>query len=454
MSSEEQPNVVQLPSSGESQEQGERRYQPSGPNKVVLIGIAIILLAFGGFGTWAATAPLDSASVAPGTVVVESNRKAIQHLDGGVIKNIVVGNGDAVQPGQVLVQLDATEQKANVESVRAKLDSALARQARLLAERDGKDTIDFPKELERRSDKPEVRAIMAGERSSFTERRRTRQGQVAIQKQKIARLEQQINGVRAQLASKDRQTQILSDELKSLRKLHEQGLFPKTRVLQRERQLAKLEGDMGADQASIARAQAQISKAELQIEQVRQEFQEKVVSELRKVEDRVTELRKKLVMANERLARTTITAPQAGVVQNMQVHTEKSAVVRPGQQIMQIIPDNDELIIEAEVKPRDIDRVEEGQKAEVRISAFEMRTTPVLFGKVETVSADRIVPKESDKAFYKARVHIGADELEKLGGKKLQAGMPAQVFIKTGERTMLQYLINPLTDAMSTAFTS
>jgi len=454
MSSEEQPNVVQLPSSGESQEQGERRYQPSGPNKVVLIGIAIILLAFGGFGTWAATAPLDSASVAPGTVVVESNRKAIQHLDGGVIKNIVVSNGDAVQPGQVLVQLDATEQKANVESVRAKLDSALARQARLLAERDGKDTIDFPKELERRSDKPEVRAIMAGERSSFTERRRTRQGQVAIQKQKIARLEQQINGVRAQLASKDRQTQILSDELKSLRKLHEQGLFPKTRVLQRERQLAKLEGDMGADRASIARAQAQISKAELQIEQVRQEFQEKVVSELRKVEDRVTELRKKLVMANERLARTTITAPQAGVVQNMQVHTEKSAVVRPGQQIMQIIPDNDELIIEAEVKPRDIDRVEEGQKAEVRISAFEMRTTPVLFGHVETVSADRIVPKESDKAFYKARVRIGADELEKLGGKKLQAGMPAQVFIKTGERTMLQYLINPLTDAMSTAFTS
>ena len=454
MSSEEQPNVVQLPSSGESQEQGERRYQPSGPNKVVLIGIAIILLAFGGFGTWAATAPLDSASVAPGTVVVESNRKAIQHLDGGVIKNIVVSNGDVVQPGQVLVQLDATEQKANLESVRAKLDSALARQARLLAERDGKDTIDFPKELERRSDKPEVRAIMAGERSSFTERRRTRQGQVAIQKQKIARLEQQINGVRAQLASKDRQTQILSDELKSLRKLHEQGLFPKTRVLQRERQLAKLEGDMGADRASIARAQAQISKAELQIEQVRQEFQEKVVSELRKVEDRVTELRKKLVMANERLARTTITAPQAGVVQNMQVHTEKSAVVRPGQQIMQIIPDNDELIIEAEVKPRDIDRVEEGQKAEVRISAFEMRTTPVLFGHVETVSADRIVPKESDKAFYKARVRIGADELEKLGGKKLQAGMPAQVFIKTGERTMLQYLINPLTDAMSTAFTS
>jgi len=454
MSTEEQPNVVQLPSAGDGQERDERPYQPSGPNKVVLIGIAIILVAFAGFGTWAAMAPLDSASVAPGTVVVESNRKAIQHLEGGVIENIVVSNGDRVQRGQVLVQLDATEAKANVESIRAKLDSALARRARLLAERDGKESISFPKELQRRSDQPQVRSIMAGERGSFAERRRTRQGQVAIQEQKISRLEQEISGVRAQLASKRRQTEILTNELKSLRKLHEQGLFPKTRVLQRERQLAQLEGDIGADQASIARAQAEISKAELQIEQVRQEFQEKVVAELRKVEDRVTELRKQLIGANEKLARTTITAPQAGVVQNMQVHTERSAVVRPGQQIMQIIPANDELIIEAEVKPRDIDRVKEDQKAEVRISAFEMRTTPVLFGKVETVSADRIVPKEGDQAFYKARVRIGPEELEKLGDRKLQAGMPAQVFIKTGERTMLEYLINPLTDAMSTAFTS
>ncbi|SDG19761.1 HlyD family secretion protein/membrane fusion protein, epimerase transport system [Limimonas halophila] len=454
MSSEEQPNVVQLPSAGDSQERDDRPYQPSGPNKAVLIGIAIIMVAFAGFGTWAAMAPLDSASVAPGTVVVESNRKTVQHLDGGVIKNILVQNGDAVKRGEVLVQLDGTEAKAQVESVRAKLDSALARRARLLAERDGKASIDFPEELTRRRDQPQVRAIMAGERSSFAERQRTREGQVAIQKQKIQRLEQEIGGVRAQLASKRRQTDILTNELKSLRKLHEQGLFPKTRVLQRERQLAQLEGDIGADQASIARAQAQISKAELQIEQVRQEFQEKVVSELRKVEDRVTELRKQLVMANEKLARTTISAPQAGVVQNMKIHTEDSAVVRPGQKIMQIIPTDDELIVEAEVKPRDIDQVKEGQKAEVRLSAFDMRTTPVLFGKVKTVSADRIVREENNKSFYKARVKIGSEELEKLGGKKLQAGMPAQVFIKTGERTMLEYLINPLTEAMSTAFKS
>lgn len=437
---------------------GKRPYQPGSPYRVVAIGAAIILLAFVGLGTWAALAPLDSAALAPGTVAVESNRKVVQHPEGGVVEKIAVSEGDRVQENDLLIELEPTEEQANYEAVRQKLNAALARQARLQAERAGAATIGFPQELHKQAeDSAQARQAMATERNQFEERRRSIQGQIAIQKEKISQLEEKISGLKAQRSSMERQVTILRDELTGLRELYEQGYYPRTRILQMEREMARLEGEIGSTTASIAQAQNSISEAQLQIEQIRQQFNEKVAQALSEVEDQLSELRQRLVVTSLKLSRTSIRAPQDGVVQNMKVHTI-GGVIRPGEEIMQIIPVQDRLIIEAEVAPRDIDIVSAGQSAEVRMSALKGRTTPTLIGNVVNVSADRIVQEQQgqqgqgQRSFYKARIEIPPDELQKLGNQKLQAGMPAEVLINTGEQTVLDYLIRPITDAMSRGF--
>jgi HlyD family secretion protein/epimerase transport system membrane fusion protein len=433
-----------------------RPYQPGSPYKVVLIGAAIILAAFVGLGTWAALAPLDSAALAPGTVTVESNRKLVQHPEGGVVERIAVAEGDRVSEGELLIKLDPTEEQANYEAVRQKLNSALARRARLIAERNNADSIDFPRELMQQAEdgSTQARQVMAAERSQFQERRRSLDGQIAIQREKINQLQEKITGLRAQRSSNERQVAIMRDELQGLRELYEQGYYPRTRILQMERELARLDGQIGSATASIAQAQNSISEARLQIEQVRQQFMEKVAQALSEVEDQIAELRQRFVVAAQKLSRTGIRAPQDGVVQNMTIHTV-GGVIRAGEEIMQVIPVQDRLIVEAEVSPRDIDIVEEGQDAEVRMSALSGSTTPTLIGKVQHVSPDRMVQQQEggqNRSFFKARVEIPPDELKKLGTQKLQAGMPAEVLINTGEQTVLDYLIRPITDAMARGF--
>ena len=447
-------NVVQLPAAENADDGEEPVYKPGSPYRVVLIGAAIILAAFGGLGLWAATAPLDSAARAPGTVTVESNRKVVQHLDGGVVREILVSDGDRVKEGELLLRLDRIEKMASRDAVQHKLDSAQALHARLVAERDGLDTIPFPKGLlERRADSDTVREAIDGERNQFRERQQSIQGRVSVQREKIAQFRNEIDGLESQRSSRERQVEILRDELVDLRALSQNGFFPRSRILQRERELARLEGEIGSNSASMARAQNRISEARLQIQQVRQEFNEKVVRELREVEDKISDLREQLIIASAKLERTRITAPQDGVVQNLSVHT-LGAVIRPGDDIMQVIPVQDKLIIEAEVMPNDIDIVNEGQVADVRLTALQSRTTPTLKGTVMGLSADRIVEegRQNERAFYKARIEISAEELKRLGTQRLQAGMPAEVMINTGERTMLDYMIRPLTDAMARGF--
>lgn len=456
--SEKSGEVVEFGRSGENADAAaaSRPYQPGSPYKVVLIGAAIVLAAFVGLGTWAALAPLDSAALAPGTVAVESNRKVVQHPEGGVVERIVVQEGARVSENELLIKLDPTEEQANFKAVRQKLNSALARRARLIAERENADEIDFPQELVQQAEdgSAQARQVMAAERNQFRERRQSLQGQVAIQHEKIGQLEEKIAGLQAQRASNERQVEIMRDELQGLRELFEQGYYPRTRILQMERELARLDGQIGSATASIAQAQNSISEARLQIEQVRQQFNEKVAQALSETEDQIAELRQRLVVAGQKLQRTAIRAPQDGVVQNMTVHTV-GGVIRAGEEIMQVIPVQDRLIIEAEVSPRDIDIVQEGQNAEVRMSALSGRTTPTLVGTVKHVSPDRVVQQQDggqSRSFYKARVEIPPEELEKLGTQKLQAGMPAEVLINTGEQTVLDYLIRPITDAMARGF--
>jgi HlyD family secretion protein/epimerase transport system membrane fusion protein len=296
-----------------------------------------------------------------------------------------------------------------------------------------------------------VREAIAGERQTFNERQQSVEGRVAVEREKIGQLRDEIAGLEAERASAERQVEILRNELIDLRQLSEKGFFPKSRILQRERELARLEGQIGSITARMARSEKSISEARLQIQQIRQEFNEKVVSEKREVEDRIAKLREELVIAAQKLSRTRITAPQAGIVHNLNIHTI-GGTVQPGKPIMNIVPVQDKLIIEAEVSPRDVDIVGAGQDAKVRMTALQARTTPVLTGKVVRISPDRITNQEQDRSFYKARIEIPGEELKKLGGQKLQAGMPAEVLINTGERTVLDYILKPLTDAMARGF--
>jgi len=265
----------------------------------VLIGAVIVFVAFVGLGTWAALAPLDSAALAPGTVTVESNRKVLQHPEGGVIREISVTDGARVREGDILVELDPTEPQANFEAVRQKLNSALARRARLKTERANEATIEFPQELAQQAEQGEAQArqVMAAARNQFRERRQSLQGQTAIQRERISQIEQKIAGLKAQRSSSERQVAIMRDELAGLRELYEKGYYPRTRILEMERQLAGLDGQIGSTTASIAQARNSISEARLKIEQLKQEFNQEVARSLSEVEDQVAELRQQLVVA-------------------------------------------------------------------------------------------------------------------------------------------------------------
>lgn len=425
---------------------------PGNARPVIWIGALIVLLAFGGFGAWAALAPLDSAVQAEGTIVVESNRKVVQHLEGGIVRTIHVNDGDVVQKGQIVVTLDKTEPQARVSMLRKQLDGALALEARLLAERDGRDAIDFPEDLLARAGfEPHATQIVSGQRTQFIERRRSLEGQVRIFEQRIVQSRDEIRGMEAQIDSRERQIAILEDELGGLRTLYEKGHAPRSRILAMEREQVRLEGEIGADQAGVARAQNGIGEAEMQITQLRQQMREEVVTQLQEVQDRLADLEERYIVASDVLERRELRAPQSGVVQNLAVHT-LGGVVQPGNEVMQVIPQNDRLVVEGRIPPQDIDRVLVGQEADVRMTALNPRSTPVLYGRVVTVSADRLEDEQDGTPYYRARVEVSDAEIARLGTETLRAGMPAQVLIKAGERTVADYLLKPLSDAMSRSF--
>lgn len=425
---------------------------PSNPRLPILVGALIIFLAFGGLGTWAAVAPLSSAVVAPGTVMVESNRKEVQHFEGGIVEEILVREGDQVKMGQVLVRLKPTQAKATAAMVSNQYRNFQAMEARLIAERDGDEIVRFPPDLLAVAETdPEIREFVDGQLSQFEERRKSLEGQIGLLESRIAQLRQEIEGLKVQKASKERQVNLYNEELVGLRELYEKGWYSRTRILAMERELARLEGEIGGDVSNMARAEKGIGEAELQIIQTRQKFREEVVSQLRDVQAQLADLRERSTVATDILERTAIRAPQDGVVQNLKLHTT-GGVVRPGDVLMEIVPSDDKLIIEAQVSPLDIDNVRTGQMAEVQFSAFKSRNLPVIEGEVILVSPDRLVDERQNQAYYAARVRVPEKELHKLGDKhRLQAGMPATVLIQTGERTVLDYFLKPLEDAMTRA---
>lgn len=423
-------------------------YLPGEAGRSIRFGWLVVLVTFVGFGGWASLAPLASAVSASATVVVEGRKKAVQHLEGGMIHSIHVQEGQYVEKEQLLVRLEDTQVSSTAARLRTQLDDALALEARLIAERDDARQLVFSPELQERRTHGAAEVMTLQERQ-FQERRLSLEGQVAILEQKIAQHEEEIAGLRAQREAAHNQIRIYKEELVGVRDLYKQGYYPRSRVLAMEREVARLEGEEGANQASMSRAEKGIGEAKLQIIQTLQKFKEEVVNQLREVQAQAADLRERLLVAKDVLKRVDILAPQAGLVQNLQVSTV-GGVVAPGQTMMEIVPKDDQLLIEAQVSPVDVDVIHAGQEAEVRFVAFKLRATPIILGKVRTVSGDRLVEQRTQAPYYLVRIDTTPEELAKLGkDKKVQAGMPVEVLIQVGSRTTLEYLLKPLTDAFA-----
>lgn len=417
----------------------------------ILAGLAILAVMIGGFGTWAAVAPLSGALVAPGVVTVETNRKTVQHLEGGIVLELRAREGDVVQRNDVLIRLEDTRVKAQLAVIDGRLEVLMAREARLAAERDDVDRIAFPEALRRRMSAPKVAEILRGQSEVFAARRSAFQGSISVLEQRAAQLREEIHGLQAQHAAKARQIEIIVKELRDLRELYEKGLVPRPRMLALEREKERLVGETGQHLADVARAEKAIGETELQTVQLRHTTRETAVTELREVEAEIFDLAERRVVFQDELERIEIRAPQAGQVVGVSVHTV-GAVIKPGQPLMDIVPREDRLVVEARLRPEDVDKVAPGSKAHVRFSAFDRDTTPEVSGEVTTVSADRLTEQTGQEPYYAVRVSIAADQVARLGQLQLRAGMPAEVFIQTGDRTALSYLMKPFSDALRRSF--
>ena len=414
-------------------------------------GAFLLIAFFAGFGGWAALAPLSSATVAEGVIRVETHRKTVQHLEGGIVREILVNEGDKVTAGQVLMRLDKTQSGTTVSVLQDQQDALLALQARLEAERDGLDAIQFPPELSARQSDPKVATVVGGQQKIFDTRRQSLRAQLGILSQRVEQLGSEIAGHKAQLVSANEQIQLTQEEIATVTDLLNRGLERKPRLLALQRQQSYLEGSRGEQLGAIAKAQQEIGEAKLQSADLLDKRSSEIALELRDTQSRLLENRQKLGAAVDVDNRMEVVAPVSGQVVDLKVHT-LGGVVRPGDALLDIVPQSDELVVEARVRPVDIDAVHAGQSAQVALTAYKQRTTPRLDGRLATVSADALIDESRHISYYSAEIHIDSSELAKLNGVQLYPGMPAEVMIVTGERTLLQYFIQPVIDSFHRAF--
>ncbi|TPL10210.1 HlyD family type I secretion periplasmic adaptor subunit [Mesorhizobium sp. B2-4-14] len=417
----------------------------------VVGGLAVIGLMFCGFGGWAATAPLTSAAVAPGVVKVDSNRKTIQHLEGGIIREILVREGDAVKKGQVLVRLDGLDAGSDRDTIRDQLDALLASEARLTAQRDSLAQIAFPAELLARRGEPNVAEALAGQERIFSDQAEVLKSQVEVWQQRSAQYEAQISALVSQIDATERQIPSLREELDGAQILLKKGFGVKSRALGLERQIAASEGDAGANRARIESLRQQIAEADAQIENVKASQVKTASDDLRDVQTKRFELEKTLAKIGARADRRDIHAPEDGVVMNLRYFTP-GGVIAPGGDILDLVPVQDKMVLEVKVQPLDIDVVRPGLPATVRLVAFKQRVTPTVEGILTRVSADALVEERSGATYFSATVEVNADQLKELPNVKLYPGMPVDVSIVTGRRTMLEYLYQPLAESFAHAF--
>jgi membrane fusion protein, type I secretion system len=418
----------------------------------LVAGLAVVVLLVGGVGGWATTASLAGAVLAHGTVVVDSNVRKVQHPTGGVVGEIRVNDGDRVNAGDLLIRLDETVTRANLGIVIKQLDELAIRQARFAAERDGAETIVIPESLARRQEDPEVERIIAGERMFFDSRRAARAGQRAQLRERIIQLKDEIAGIEAQQQAKTHELALINKELEGLEKLWAKNLVSMSKYTATQREAARLAGECGQLVAQAAQARGKIAEIELQILQLDQDLRAEVMKDLREAQAKEAELNERRAVAEDQLKRIEIRAPQSGVVHQLAVHTV-GGVVTPSELIMLIVPESDALVIEAKIAPQDIDHVHTGGSAHVRLPAFNQRTTPEFAGTVSRVAADVTKEQQTGQSYYVARIALPDGGLTQLGDHlRLIPGMPAEVHIRTSDRTALSYLVKPLRDQFVKAF--
>jgi HlyD family secretion protein len=413
--------------------------------------LRVLIVSGGVAGGWATLVPWSGAVVLPGTLVVESSVKKVQHPTGGVVADIAVRDGMHVDAGNLLVRLDETQVRASGQMLVNQLDQVRMRAARLIAERDGAPEIRIPDNFAARMSDAGIAQLVASEKSQFNARASARRGQTDLLQSNIGQFKEQIGGLEAQIASKTSQLSIIAGELTGVQELYGKGLVPLTRLTTLQREAARLEGERGQLTSAIAEAKAKIGQAQLQIVKVEQDFRTEVLKDLRETQDKESEFTEKNIAAQDQLQRIDIRAPTTGTIHQLSVHTI-GGVIRAGDVILEIVPDSDDLEIEARLPPNEIDQVRRAQTAFMRFSAFNQRTTPQVEGAVSYVSADLAHDTQTNAAYYSVRVTLPGDERRRLGEVKLVAGMPVEVFLQTGSRTMMSYLLKPIADQFHRMF--
>ena len=409
------------------------------------LGYAIIVFTFLILGGWSAVAKLDSAVVAQGIVANQSNKRTVQHLEGGIIQEILVREGQRVQEGQVLFRVDSITAKASFDVQRSQLDFSLAQEARLVAERDSADSISFPEELQSRGDDPAVARAISDQTKQFQERRASLLGQVGLLESKIREYQNEIDGLTRERDATNGQLGFINQELKDVNYLLGQDLVPKSRALALEREKSRLEGVIGRSTADQARAENGIGEQKLQIRQIRQKFLEEVAGQILEVRQKIADLGEKLRVAKDVLNRVDVVAPVSGTLQNLRVFTV-GGVIRAGEPLVDVVPEHDSLIIQARISPLDMERVLPGMRAEVRFPSFQSNLIPLILGHLVTVSQDRLTDEATKQPYFLAQVT--AEDVPDAVREHLIAGMPAEVVMPSGERTILDYLVKPMKDRM------
>lgn len=418
---------------------------------LALLGGAGVALFAGTVGVWAVATTLSGAVVANGQFVVDGNVKKVQHPTGGIVGELKVREGDRVEQDQVVIRLDDTVTRSNLQVVTKQLDEFAARGARLRAERDRKDGVTVAPELMRRLAEPDVAELVSAEQSLFEARRAARDGQKAQLAKRIGQLSDEIAGLRAQQVARDRQAALIEEELVGVKGLYLKNLVSLSRKTQLEREAASLDGQKGQLIASVAQADGKVAETQLQIIQIDDMLREEVMKELREIQGKAAELVERRIAAEDQLKRIDIRATSAGFVHQLAVHTV-GGVITPAEPAMLIVPAEDALQVEARINPPDIDQVALGRPAQVKLHAFNQRSTPELAGHVSRISADTTRDQQTGQTYYTIRVTVPAVELDRIAPNRVTAGMQADIFVKTEDRSPLEFIVKPLKDQIAKAF--
>jgi membrane fusion protein, epimerase transport system len=424
---------------------------PGDDRQLRFVGYAIVLAIFGGLGGWSALAPIDSAALAAGVVTVQSYRKTVQHLEGGIVRRLNVQEGQQVAAGDVLIELEGTQFQAEMDVLRIQQLALQSEEARLLAERDNATEVVYPESADLPSDDPRVVEVRQGQDTLFGARRKAYAGEVLVLEQAVTQLEAQIEGLQSVMRSKRELLDSYSAEMKDQRGLLEEGFADRQRLRELERNTVEQQGEVAELLATSAAAEARINESRLRILQVEREFQTGVAAALGDVQARLADINERLAGASDRVERALIRAPVSGRVLKLDVHTV-GGVITPGQPLMDIVPELESLVVEAQISPLDIDRVQGGLPARLRFSGFKRSRVPEVMGTVTSVSADRIENPAAGTSYYLARVEIDPSQVGLLDGVELIPGMPVEAMINTGSRTLLGYLWEPVSESVTRSF--